>query len=159
MNHWPPVDNAQQNKLEPEREKMKALYTAHATATGEGRKGHVKSDEGLLDLDLAMPPGLGGKGGATNPEQLFAAGYSACFHSALKLTAGKLGVDVSDSTISAHVGIGQVDGGFKLEVTLDAKLPNASLEDAKKAVEAAHQVCPYSNATRGNIEVTLNVIE
>ena len=77
----------------------------------------------------------------------------------IKLTAGKLGVDVTDSVISAHVGIGQVDGGFKLEVTLDAKLPNASLEDAKKAVEAAHQVCPYSNATRGNIEVTLNVIE
>ena len=74
-------------------------------------------------------------------------------------SAGKLGVDVTDSVISAHVGIGQVDGGFKLEVTLDAKLPNASLEDAKKAVEAAHQVCPYSNATRGNIEVTLNVIE
>lgn len=139
---------------------MKTLYTAHATATGEGRKGHVKTDDGLLDFDLKMPKGLGGAGGATNPEQLFAAGYAACFHSALKLVAGKQGVDVTDSVIQAHVGIGANDsGGFGLEVTLDVTIPNASKGAAQEAAHAAHQVCPYSNATRGNIEVTLNVTD
>lgn len=138
---------------------MKTLYTAHATATGEGRNGHVKTDDNLLNLDLAMPAGLGGKGGATNPEQLFAAGYAACFHSALKLVAKQLKVNPEGSIVEAAVGIGQLEsGGFGLEVTLNVTLPAAADKaEALKVVEAAHQVCPYSNATRGNIQVTLNV--
>ncbi len=138
---------------------MKTLYTAHATATGDGRNGHVKTDDGLIDAELKMPKGLGGPGGATNPEQLFAAGYAACFHSALKLVARQQGIDVSDTVIGAHVSIGQDDSGFGLAVTLDVTIPNATAEVAREAAHAAHQVCPYSKATRGNIEVTLNVTE
>jgi len=137
---------------------MKVLYTAHATATGEGRNGHVKSDDGLLDFDLKMPQGLGGPGGATNPEQLFAAGYSACFHSALKFVAKSQNADLSDSVVNADVSIGQIpSGGFGLAVALHVSIPNMDKDAAHKLVEAAHQVCPYSNATRGNIEVSLAV--
>lgn len=138
---------------------MKALYTAHATATGEGRNGHVKTDDGMLDLELAMPAGLGGKGGATNPEQLFAAGYAACFHSALKLVARNHKANIEGSVVNAHVGIGQNEsGGFGLEATLEVQIPSVDQETAQQLIEAAHQVCPYSNATRGNIEVTLRVL-
>ncbi len=137
---------------------MNVLYTAKAIAKGDGRNGHVKTDDGLLDLDLKMPKGLGGPGGATNPEQLFAAGYSACFHSALKLVARQQRVDVTDSTVEAQVGIGQTEaGGFGLAVTLRVSIPNASAAAAKEVTHAAHQVCPYSNATRGNVDVTLEV--
>lgn len=137
---------------------MKTLYTANVTATGSGRDGHVKSDDGLIDLDLAMPPGLGGKGGATNPEQLFAAGYSACFHSALKFVARSKNADVTDSEVHASVGIGQIEGGgFGLAVTLAVKLPKIAPDAAQALVDAAHQVCPYSNATRGNIDVELKL--
>ena len=137
---------------------MKTLYTANVTATGNGRDGHVKSDDGLIDLDLAMPPGLGGKGGATNPEQLFAAGYSACFHSALKFVARSKSADVTDSEVHASVGIGQIEGGgFGLAVTLVVKLPKLAPDAAQALVDAAHQVCPYSNATRGNIDVELKL--
>jgi len=139
---------------------MKILYAANATATGDGRNGHVSTDDNLLDLDLKMPVGLGGPGGATNPEQLFAAGYAACFHSALKLVARQQGVDVKDSIVQAHVGIGANDaGGFGLEATLEVTIPNATHEQATRAVETAHQVCPYSNATRGNIDVTLKITD
>jgi Ohr subfamily peroxiredoxin len=138
---------------------MKTLYTAHATATGDGRNGHVKSDDGLIDFDLKMPRGLGGEGGTTNPEQLFAAGYAACFHSALKLVARQQGADVSDSVVVAHVDIGKDDTSFGLAVTLDITLPNATADVAREAAYAAHQVCPYSKATRDNISVTLNIIE
>ena len=138
---------------------MDTLYTAHATATGEGRKGHVKSDDGFIDFELKMPRGLGGEGGATNPEQLFAAGYAACFHSALKLVARQQGADVSDSVVTAHVSIGKDDTSFGLAVTLDITLPNATADVAREAAHAAHQVCPYSKATRGNVEVTLNITE
>ena len=133
------------------------LYTTKVTAVG-GRSGTVKSEDGILDLTLAMPKELGGKGGATNPEQLFAAGYAACFHGALKLVAGKQKVSFTDSAVTAEVGIGPNDaGGFALEVTLRVELGGIEQSAAEALVEAAHQVCPYSNATRGNVPVTLEV--
>ena len=137
---------------------MSILYTAEATAIG-GRDGGVKSADGVLDLQLAIPKELGGPGGAkTNPEELFAAGYSACFLSALKLVAGRDKVNVHDAAVTAKVGIGPNDaGGFGLEVELDVVLPKAELAAAEAVVRAAHQVCPYSNATRGNIPVKLTV--
>ena len=138
---------------------MKTLYTATATATGDGRNGHVASDDGILDTDVRIPKAMGGAGGATNPEQLFAAGYAACFHSALKVVAQRDGLDVTGTEVSASVGIGaNDDGGFGLEVQLDVHAPALDRETAEATVAKAHQVCPYSNATRGNIEVTLTVV-
>ncbi|MBI6907367.1 organic hydroperoxide resistance protein [Pseudomonas palleroniana] len=137
---------------------MKILYTAVATATG-GRDGRAISSDNNLDVKLATPKELGGAGGeATNPEQLFAAGYSACFISALKFVAGqsKRSIPV-DATITAHVGIGQIPGGFGLDIDLNINLPGLEQADAHALVEAAHQVCPYSNATRGNVDVRLHV--
>jgi osmotically inducible protein OsmC len=136
---------------------MSALYTAAAMSTGEGRNGHVRSSDGRVDLDLAIPKEMGGSGNGSNPEQLFAAGYAACFHSALKLIAGQRKVKIDDSSVSADVGIGATDtGGFALSVTLHTELPGLEQATADELVEAAHQVCPYSNATRGNIPVTLD---
>jgi osmotically inducible protein OsmC len=138
---------------------MDVLYTATAHATGDGRNGHATSDDGILDLDLRVPKAMGGPGGATNPEQLFAAGYAACFHSALKVVAGRQKANVDGSEVSASVGIGANDsGGFGLQVELDVSIPNLDRDAALALVEQAHQVCPYSNATRGNIEVTLTVV-
>ena len=138
---------------------MDILYTATAHATGDGRNGHALSDDGILDLDLRMPKELGGPGGATNPEQLFAAGYAACFHSAMKVVASRDKVDVSGSEVSASVGIGMTDtGGFGLAVELDVVVPNLDRTAAEALVASAHEVCPYSNATRGNIDVTLTVV-
>jgi len=138
---------------------MDILYTATAHATGDGRNGHALSDDGILDLDLRMPKELGGPGGATNPEQLFAAGYAACFHSAMKVVAGRDKLDVSGSEVSASVGIGTTDtGGFGLAVELDVVVPNLDRAAAETLVAQAHEVCPYSNATRGNIDVTLTVV-
>ena len=138
---------------------MKILYTAEALSTGDGRNGHARSSDGILDFDLAIPAEMGGKGGATNPEQLFAAGFAACFHSALNRVSSTMGVDTTDGTVQARVGIGPTGGGtFGLEVELQVALPNAEREAAEKAVARAHEVCPYSNATRGNIEVTLSVV-
>ncbi|GHJ52573.1 organic hydroperoxide resistance protein [Micromonospora chersina] len=137
---------------------MQVLYTASAQATGDGRDGHVRTSDGGLDLDLAIPKEMGGAGGATNPEQLFAAGYAACFHSALRVVARKARADVSNSVVEAEVGIGpNGSGGYGLAVTLVVDLPAVERSAAQQLVEAAHQVCPYSNATRGNIEVTLTV--
>ncbi|MFI2647118.1 organic hydroperoxide resistance protein [Micromonospora fulviviridis] len=137
---------------------MQMLYTASAQATGDGRDGHVRTSDGGLDLDLAIPKEMGGAGGATNPEQLFAAGYAACFHSALRLVARKARADVSNSVVEAEVGIGpNGSGGYGLAVTLVVDLPAVERSAAQQLVEAAHQVCPYSNATRGNIEVTRTV--
>ncbi|MFC0030427.1 organic hydroperoxide resistance protein [Micromonospora chaiyaphumensis] len=137
---------------------MQVLYTASAQATGDGRDGHVRTSDGGLDLDLAVPKEMGGAGGATNPEQLFAAGYAACFHSALRLVARKARADVANSVVEAEVGIGpNGSGGFGLAVTLVVDLPAVEGSAAQQLVEAAHQVCPYSNATRGNIDVTLTV--
>src|SRR5215204_5431186 len=138
---------------------MKTLYTATATATGDGRNGHVASDDGIVDTDVRIPTAMGGAGGATNPEQLFAAGYAACFHSALKVVAQREGYDVTGTEVSASVGIGMLDdGGFGLEVQLDVHAPAMDRATAEAAVAQAHEVCPYSNATRGNIEVTLTVV-
>jgi lipoyl-dependent peroxiredoxin len=136
---------------------MAALYTAVATATGDGRNGHARSSDGLVDVDLATPKEMGGAGGATNPEQLFAAGYAACFHSALKLVARQQKLAITDSSVTAEVGIGPNDtGGFALEVVLDVELGGVDQAAADALVEAAHQVCPYSNATRGNVPVRLS---
>ena len=138
---------------------MNVLYTAVATATGDGRNGHATSEDGLLDLDLRIPKEMGGAGGATNPEQLFAVGYAACFHSALKVVAGREKLDVSGTEVSASVSIGaNDDGGFGLAVELDVHAPALDADTALKLVEAAHQVCPYSNATRGNIDVALRIV-
>ena len=138
---------------------MNVLYTATAHATGDGRNGHAVSDDGILDLELRMPTALGGPGGATNPEQLFAAGYTACFHSALKLVAGQSKLDVTGSEVSASVSIGGLpSGGFGLAVELDVHTPNLEQSVAEGLVARAHEVCPYSNATRGNIEVALRVV-
>jgi Ohr subfamily peroxiredoxin len=137
---------------------MQTLYTTSAVATGDGRNGHVQTTDGLLTTDVRMPAELGGAGGATNPEQLFAAGYAACFHSALKLVATKFGADTTDSEVVADVSLGMLaGGGFGLAVALEVTLPALDRESAEVLVKAAHEVCPYSNATRGNIEVTLSV--
>jgi Ohr subfamily peroxiredoxin len=138
---------------------MDILYTATAHATGDGRNGHATSDDGILDVDLRMPKELGGPGGATNPEQLFAAGYAACFHSAMKVVASRDKLDVTGSEVSASVGLGMTPtGGFGLAVELDVSLPALDHDAAEALVAKAHEVCPYSNATRGNIEVTLTVV-
>ena len=137
---------------------MKLLYTAEALATGAGRDGHTRTSEGTIDLDLAVPVEMGGSGKGANPEQLFAAGYAACFHSALRVVAQRSGADVTDSEVVADVSIGpDGDGGFGLGVGLEVTLPHVQRADAEQLVAQAHQVCPYSNATRGNIEVTLTV--
>ncbi|CAN5844848.1 organic hydroperoxide resistance protein [soil metagenome] len=138
---------------------MDAIYTAVALATGDGRNGHTQSEDGILAVDVRVPQEMGGPGGATNPEQLFAAGYAACFHSALKLTAGQDGHDVTGTEVSASVSIGTLDGGgFGLAAELDVQVPNVDRETAEAIVARAHEVCPYSNATRGNMDVTLNVV-
>ena len=138
---------------------MQVLYTATAHATGDGRNGHTRTDDGLVDLELRIPKEMGGAGGATNPEQLFAVGYAACFHSALKVVGRREKVDVDGSTVEAEVGIGPNDGGgFGLQVALTASLPNVDQDAADRIVAAAHQVCPYSNATRGNIDVTVRAV-
>ena len=135
---------------------MKILYTAEATVTG-GREGHVKSSDGNLDVTLHVPQSMGGTGGAgTNPEQLFAAGYAACFQSALMTAARRKHVEASESVITSKVGIGpNGKGGFGLEVELDVHLPGVERVEGEKLVKLAHEVCPYSNATRGNIPVRL----
>ena len=135
----------------------KPLYTAKATATG-GREGHAKSDDGILDVDLQPPKEMGGPGGATNPEQLFAAGYAACFQSALAVVGRRAGTDTSQSTVEADVSIGPIPGGaYGLAVALRVTIPGVDRATELSLAEAAHQVCPYSNATRGNIDVTLDV--
>ncbi|HEX4214059.1 MAG TPA: organic hydroperoxide resistance protein [Candidatus Dormibacteraeota bacterium] len=137
---------------------MRVLYRAEAVAEG-GRSGHVRSSDGRLDLDLAVPDSMGGKGGeGTNPEELFAAGYAACFQSALLASATGRHLDLSGSRVTARVGIGPTGhGGFGLEVALDLSAHGQSREDASSLMERAHQLCPYSNAVRGNVEVTLTV--
>ena len=140
----------------------KVLYTATATAEG-GRDGHTATDDGRLDVKLSTPPELGGpaEGVGTNPEQLFAAGYASCFHSALKLVAARMKLDSTDSTVTAKVGIGAIEGspGFGLVVELAIALPNLDNRDeAQQVVDRAHKVCPYSNAINGNVDVTLTLV-
>ena len=138
---------------------MGAMYTATVTVTG-GREGHVKSSDGKIDLNLSMPKEIGGKGGeGTNPEQLFAAGYAACFDSALQLVIGKQKVkDVTSTEVTAEVSLlkDEEDNGFRLGVKLHVLVNGVAQEKASELVEAAHQVCPYSKATRGNIEVEVS---
>jgi osmotically inducible protein OsmC len=136
---------------------VEPIYTAEATARGDGRNGEVTSSDGVLDEKLGVPKEMGGPGGElTNPEQLFAAGYAACFHGALRAVAKQAGVDVGDSEVTARVGIGKNDTGkFQLTVSLDTALPGMEQGRADELVAQAHQMCPYSNATRGNIEVEI----
>ncbi len=137
---------------------MQVLYTAEAIATGAGRAGEVRSSDGVIDEILAIPRELGGPGGdATNPEQLFAAGYAACFNSALALVARQAKVDMPASSVTARVGIGPQGRGFGLVATLIVDIPNVDKDVAEDLAAKAHMVCPYSNATRGNIEVELRV--
>jgi lipoyl-dependent peroxiredoxin len=136
----------------------KRLYTAVATATG-GRDGRVKSDDGTLDLGVSTPKAMGGPGaaGATNPEQLFAAGYAACFGSAVGHIARVKKITTGPVAITAHVTFGPVGPGFGLAVELVAAIPELARDQAEALVHAAHQVCPYSNATRGNIVVDVKL--
>jgi lipoyl-dependent peroxiredoxin len=135
---------------------MKTLYQTKVTTTG-GRNGHVVSADGVLDLQLSIPREMGGAGGAlSNPEQLFAAGYSACFDSALAFVAAQKKVKLTGTQVEATVGIGQNDaGGFALAVRLEVTIPSLPRDEAQALLNAAHQVCPYSNATRGNVDVEL----
>lgn len=139
---------------------MQTLYTAESLATGGGRNGHVRTADGILDLDLAVPKEMGGAGGAANPELLFAAGYAACFHSALQAVARREKVELGDSSVGAQVSIGpNDDGGFQLAVRLEVVVPDLPHDQAQALADAAHQVCPYSNATRGNIDVQVEVTD
>ena len=139
---------------------MQILYTARVTATG-GRQGRIRSSDGVLDLSLAYPKELGGPGGdATNPEQLFAAGYAACFENALRRVARERRAPISDASVTAHVGIGrEEDGYFRLKVDLEVEVPARDRSEVEELARIAHEeVCPYSRATRGNIEVTVRVV-
>ena len=138
---------------------MKILYTAEATAGG-GRDGRTRSSDGNIDVAIVPPPEIGGPGTpGTNPEQLFAAGYAACFNSAVILAGRRMKLDADDSTVTAKVGLGIAGkGAFGLEVTLEVSLPKLDREDAERLVAKAHEVCPYSNATRGNIPVEVVVV-
>lgn len=137
---------------------MNTLYTAVATASS-GREGRVRTEDGKIDLDLSIPEGMGGSGGpGTNPEQLFAAGYSACFGSAVRAVAARQKVNPRESTITAKVSIVQTEEGeFRLAVELVGAFPELTQEQGAALMRAAHEICPYSNATRGNVEVTLSV--
>ena len=137
---------------------MRPMYTTSVTAKG-GRNGQVKSDNGVIDLAVRMPKALGGANDDfANPEMLFAAGYSACFDSALNRVIMLTKTETGETTVTAQVSIGQIEnGGFGLDVELDVNIPGVSLEEAQELTEKAHQICPYSNATRNNIEVKLAV--
>ncbi|MFP3467488.1 organic hydroperoxide resistance protein [Leifsonia sp. SIMBA_070] len=139
---------------------MNTLYTAEALSTGAGRDGRVATSDGSFALDLAIPKEMGGSGAGTNPEQLFAAGFAACFHSALQAVARGQKVKLDGSSVGGRVEIGpNGDGGYQLAVLLEVVLPGVEAEQAQALADAAHQVCPYSNATRGNIDVTITVSE
>jgi lipoyl-dependent peroxiredoxin len=135
----------------------KPIYTAEATVTGGRAEGHGQTSDGALDVELRMPSELGGKGGGTNPEELFAVGYAACFESALGVVGRRERAEVGDVSIDSRVSLFPTEErGFKLAVELDVRLPQVKdAEQAKSIVAAAHQVCPYSHATRGNVDVTL----
>ena len=135
---------------------MKVLYTAEAEVGGGRHEGSGRTSDGALDVALRVPKELGGDGGGTNPEQLFAVGFAACFDSAMKVVAARRKVDVSDTTIASRVMLMPTEErGFKLAVELDVTVPSSDAEEAAEIVRAAHKVCPYSNATRGNIDVAL----
>ena len=138
---------------------MNVLYTAEALATGDGRDGHTRTTDGKIDVHLSVPKELGGSGEGTNPEQLFAAGYAACFHSALRLVGRQAKANIDDSAVGAKVDLGRnEDGGFQLAVTIDVTLPHLPRPVAQTLVDEAHQVCPSLKAVRGNIDVDIDVV-
>ena len=136
---------------------MPALYSTQARAVG-GRAGHVETPDGLLSVDLALPKEMGGKGGATNPEQLFAAGYAACFENAARFIAGQQKIALTGAAVTATVELHpRAEGGFRLGVALDVETQGLDQAAAEALVAQAHQVCPYSNAVRGNVDVAITV--
>ena len=138
---------------------MSTKYTAEAISTGAGRNGRTRTSDGVVDFQLAFPAELGGTGDGANPEQLFAAGYAACFHSALQGVARGAKVDLGDSSVGSRVSLVKGDGGFGLEVELEVIIPGMPQDEAQKLADQAHQACPYSKATRGNIPVTVTVTD
>jgi Ohr subfamily peroxiredoxin len=136
---------------------MPEVYHTTAVSTGDGRNGHTRTTDGMIDVDLATPKEQGGPGGASNPEQLFAAGYAGCFHSSLKVAARGEGITLTGSEVSVTVGLLKDDGAFSLAVTISASLPGVSPEQGEQLLALAHQRCPYSKATRGNIDVRLTL--
>jgi lipoyl-dependent peroxiredoxin len=137
----------------------KIVYTARATSSGGRRGGHVKTDDGKLDLQLTAPKETGGPGTGVNPEQLFASGYSACFQSALGIVAKKQDIDASGSLVTAEVGFGPEGESFGIAVVMLVAIPGLDLATVQDLADAAHQICPYSKATRGNIPVTITAVE
>lgn len=136
---------------------MKPLYEAVVVSQG-GRNGHVRSSDGILDLNVSMPKNLGGVGGSTNPEQLFAAGYAACFESAVNHVARTKKIAIGKTQVTATVSLGaKADGGFQLAAKLSVKIEGVDADLAESLVHDAHKVCPYSNATRGNIDVAIDL--
>ncbi|WP_237203320.1 organic hydroperoxide resistance protein [Rothia endophytica] len=140
-------------------ENLEILYTTEALATGEGRNGHVRTADGSFEANLAVPQEMGGSGKGNNPEQLFAAGYAACFHSALQMVARAQKKNIEGSAVGAKVSIGKQGEGFGLAVVLEVVIPEMEHAEAQALADAAHQVCPYSNATRGNIPVDVIVTD
>jgi osmotically inducible protein OsmC len=139
---------------------MTPLYTAEALATGGGRNGRVTTPSGRVDMEMAVPKEMGGSGEGSNPEELFAAGYATCFHSALQAAARARKVDLGDSSVGGRVHVLPLDGGgFKLAVDLEVVIPELEPVIAQEIADAAHTLCPYSNATRGNIEVNITVTD
>lgn len=134
---------------------METIYQTSATSTGDGRNGHVRSDDGLLDLEVARPPVMGGVGEATNPEQLFAAGYAACFHSAIKAIGRQTGVDTTGTDVTVEAGLLKGDGVFGISVVIHLRADHLDDETATALLERAHELCPYSQATRGNVGARL----
>jgi lipoyl-dependent peroxiredoxin len=137
---------------------VEPVYTAQARSSGDARNGRVDSSDGQLSHQVAFPPQMGGSGEGTNPEQLFAAGYAACFHQALKLAASKEQIKVPDSSVDVAVGIGPDETSFALAVALTVYAPGLDQATADRLAEAAHQLCPYSKATRGNIPVQVTAV-
>jgi osmotically inducible protein OsmC len=136
---------------------MEKLYTATVTAVG-GRDGHVKSSDGILDIELRKPKELEGQGGASNPEQLFAAAWGACYLGALGSVADREGVDASEATVNVHVSFNKDENAFALSTELDVHIPGLSHDETQKLADMAHKTCPYSKATRGNIEVRVTAV-
>ncbi|MGI9252967.1 MAG: organic hydroperoxide resistance protein [Thermomicrobiales bacterium] len=136
---------------------METIYQTTVTSTGDGRNGHVRSDDGLLDMDVARPPAMGGAGDATNPEQLFAAGYAACFHSAIKAMGRQHDIPTDGTAVTAEASLLKGEGGFGIGVTLRLRADHLDDATAQRLIELAHQICPYSVATRGNVDVSLHI--
>jgi lipoyl-dependent peroxiredoxin len=140
---------------------LKTLYTAEALASGEGRDGSARTKDGKLDVNLASPVALGGSGHGTNPEQLFAAGYAACFHSALRVVGRQARADLTDAAVAAKIHFGALEDreGYGLAAELEVALPALDRDTAETLMAKAHSICPYSNVTRGNMDVALTLVE